>query len=528
MYESFYHLQSRPFLAAPQANRYFPASVIENARQTLDRCIERGEGAGLIVGPTGTGKTLLCQVLAVEFKDRFQVALLTSGRLATRRALLQAILFELKLPYRGMDEGELRLFLLDHLEPAALEQNQQGLLLIVDEAHTLPWRLLEEIRLISNFVRDGQPRVRVILAGSPVLEERFASPKLASFSQRLAARCYLESFTRDETAAFIRAQIAAVGGNPQEVFHDDALQSVFRATDGIARLINQVCDHALILASLGGLSPLTSDAIEEAWADLQQLPTPFRSTSADENSSNRQVIEFGGLDDLPDDPLDEMPEAIPFRAAPTRPLQVASPDEQLDAIEDHLEQINVNFQRLHSEGTEVELDFPEFGNPFGEKFSEEEIVFDRYSNDVEVFADLQRVSSREGRQLGSLLSPHDTASQLETPRAKIKIMSASNTQDLAGQNSLNPPAANPAGILPGVSLATTEEGWQESIRDNDLRQTPQTLSQVFPSSLPEPDLIVVEDSPAKPPMPSVFLPTSPPQRVRKMEYRQLFTKLRRG
>ena len=150
-------------------------------------------------------------------RDRFRVAMLASARLCTRRALLQNILFELKLPYRDRDEGELRLSLIDALEPS--DECPHGMLLIVDEAHMLPLRLLEEIRMITNLVRQGQPRVRLVLAASMVLDERMASPRLESFNQRVAARCYLQSMNRDETCGYIRAQIGAVGGNPDRVFH---------------------------------------------------------------------------------------------------------------------------------------------------------------------------------------------------------------------------------------------------------------------------------------------------------------------
>ena len=194
MYESFFQLSARPFAAAPQVDRYFPAHAIENARQTLTRVIERAEGAGLVVGPTGTGKSLLLQVLAEQFRDRFDVALLANGHLTTRRALLQAISFELGLPYRGLEEGELRLSLIDHLAPGT--RCPQGMLLLLDEAHRLPLRLMEEVRMITNLVRNGQPRVRLVLAGSVALEERFARPDLESFSQRLSARCYLETLDR--------------------------------------------------------------------------------------------------------------------------------------------------------------------------------------------------------------------------------------------------------------------------------------------------------------------------------------------
>src|SRR5215213_1173256 len=115
LYESFFELQARPFAAAPRIDRFFPARSIDQARQTLQRVIDRSEGIALAIGASGTGKTLLCQVLAESLKAQMGVALLSSGRLASRRALLQAILFELGLRYRGMDEAELRLSLIDYL-----------------------------------------------------------------------------------------------------------------------------------------------------------------------------------------------------------------------------------------------------------------------------------------------------------------------------------------------------------------------------------------------------------------------------
>ena len=194
-----------------------------------------------MIGPSGVGKTLLCRLLAAYFDPQFRVALLSNAQICTHKALLQSILFELGLPYREMDEGELRLQLLDYLNPN--EDCPHGLLLIVDEAHTLPIRLLEEIRMLTNVVRDGQPRVRLVLAGGPRLDERFASPRLESFNQRVAARCYLQSLRREETDEYVRSHISLCGGSADAVFTEDAYRAIFQATDGIPRLINQVCNQ---------------------------------------------------------------------------------------------------------------------------------------------------------------------------------------------------------------------------------------------------------------------------------------------
>src|SRR5262245_28737865 len=219
MYETAFQMAQRPFAAAPTPAAYVRTQTHQAAVENLVRCIERAEGVGLVVGPAGSGKSLLLQLLAAGFRNQFHVALLNSAQLCTRKALLQSILFELKLPYRELDEGELRLSLLQHLEPR--DGSSQGLLLLVDEAHTLPQRLLEELRQLTNVVKNGQPRVRLVLAGNASLEERLGNPKLESFQQRLATRCYLSPLTREETLQYVREQIAQTGGNVERLFSPD-------------------------------------------------------------------------------------------------------------------------------------------------------------------------------------------------------------------------------------------------------------------------------------------------------------------
>jgi type II secretory pathway predicted ATPase ExeA len=383
MYDGSFGLTRRPFVAVPQVDYYFPARAIEGARTTLARCIQRGEGAGLVIGPSGTGKTLLCLLLAEQFRRSFQVAMLSSGRLSTRRALFQAILYELGRPYRDMDEGELRLAVTDYLNTG--NGMSHGMVLLVDEAHTLPFRLLEEIRLLTNLAQGGQPLVRLVLAGGPTLEERLANPKLDSFSQRLIARCYLDAFNRTETQEFVQSQINAAGGCGGQVFPDAACQNVFQATGGIPRLINQVCDHALLLAYVAGQRRVEPEGVEEAWADLQQLPAP--SSSESRGQSDGGVIEFGALDDSEDSP-----QAQPNGSAePETAFRVADVDEdaeddqcepsqQIHRIERLLAKADDNFQPAGSIGPEVELYFEETVHPFQEEFEHEEVVLDRYAS----------------------------------------------------------------------------------------------------------------------------------------------------
>ncbi len=293
MYEAIFQSADRPFRATPDARFYYPFDSIEQARQTLLRVVRRAEGPALVMGASGLGKTMLAQILARDLSDLFDVIKLHATSLCSRRALLQNILFELRLPYRELTEGELRLSLLDRMERSP-DCAPKGLLLIVDEAHTLPIKLLEELRLISNFARDGEPRARLVLIGGLQLEETFARPQLDSFNQRLAARCYLQPMNRQQTQAFVAHQLRCIGTEPQDLITRDALDAVYSASEGIPRIANQVMDHALVLAITSGQCPISVSLIEEAWADLQQLPAPWHGSI---DSQNTAPVEFAAMDD---------------------------------------------------------------------------------------------------------------------------------------------------------------------------------------------------------------------------------------
>jgi type II secretory pathway predicted ATPase ExeA len=298
MYESYFGLSRRPFATAADPSRYFAASAIESARQALARGIARSEGPAILLGGPGTGKSLLCQMLAREFEDSLTIALLDSAFVRTQKGLLQAILHALKLPFRGSDEGELRLSLIDYLSRD--EAEFQGLLLLIDEAQLLSSPQLQELRLISNVARQGEPSVRLVLAGTAALDERLADPKLATLQQRIAVRTYLEPFSYDESLAFIRELFQQAGRSADEIFSFAALERIHRQSEGIPRLIQYLCDHVLVLAYAGGIPWIESSGVDEAWADLQQLriPTsrPIEPQTLD-NAECADVIEFGQLEE---------------------------------------------------------------------------------------------------------------------------------------------------------------------------------------------------------------------------------------
>ena len=387
MFETYFQLQRRPFSSIPTPDQYFPAASIEEARQAVVGIVDRQQGPALVIGGVGLGKSLLCQVVAESFRHRCRTVIFPSGRLCTRRALLQVILYEIGLPYRDQEESELRLSLIDHVTNVDLCPN--GLLLLVDEADNLTMALLDELRSLTNLTSVGNAAVRVVLFGGPRLEERFAHPRLESFNQRLSGRFYLEPFTAEETAAYVTQQFADSGGDPEQVFTAEALKSIYKATEGIPRLINQLVDHALIMATANGAPEIDQPEVDEAWADLQQLPFPtHRRTDNTSSELPTDIIEFGQLSD------DDADDGFELEAAE------AKAESALDVISDQMDIIDVESESIDDGSTppsnepEVSLYFHEAHDPFGDDFEDEEVV-------LESFVSPDAMSQRHRRQVAS-------------------------------------------------------------------------------------------------------------------------------
>lgn len=298
MYEKVFQLDSRPFVSTPDVERFYSARVVHQALSKACSTIDRASGTVIVIGPTGAGKTLFLNMIEDQFRTVYRVVNLACARLAERQDLLQNILFELNQPYLNMSEGELRLALIDFLKPGVECPN--GILLLVDDAHLLNSALFDEIRLLTNLVRDGQPRAQLVLAGNMRLEETLMDSSLESFNQRIAARCYLENFTASETEGYIFSAIARTGGLGNEIFTLDGIEAVYEVSEGCPRLVNQVCDHAMILAASTKTTSIDAACIHEAWADVQHMPNSWAEVATQTmqgREENATEVEFGSLDD---------------------------------------------------------------------------------------------------------------------------------------------------------------------------------------------------------------------------------------
>ncbi len=347
MYEQIFNLTSRPFTSTPYVKHYFPATAIDQSLQQCTMIIDRGTGPVVVVGDHGTGKTLLLAMLEESFQSRFRVVNLSVSVMRGRSDLLQNILFELKLNYRGLDEGEMRLGLVEYLKSKDEGSDGDGILLLVDDAQKLSREMIEELQLLSNFIQDGQPRVRLVLAGSRGIEDRLADLSLESFNQRIAGRCFLTCLGGEEIQSYVKAHLSRAGCEPDALFAEDAYRAIREVTEGRPRYINQVCDHAMIFSATRGLIPVNDSLVREAWHDIQQLPGSVAPTGSGASTSECPavaqnhslgesegwtVLEFGELgdSDLQEFETQASPEVELFAESSIEEVQIEGADPFVD------------------------------------------------------------------------------------------------------------------------------------------------------------------------------------------------------
>ena len=293
--KSFYPLATRPFMTVPRVGSFHPSPDATKALDGLIRVIRRAEGIGLLVGPTGSGKSLLLSCLRERIDGDYVVALLSGARICTRRGLWQSILSDHGEAYRDLDEEELRIGLVDRIR--GLAATGSGLVVLVDEAHTLPRRLLEELRLLSGVVT-AYPAVHLVLAGTIRLEEMLGESDLEGIAQRIAVRGYLEALDYEETCRYVRTQMYCAGLDWDSRFEPECDAVVYSLTEGVPRLINQLCDQAIRLAEQRSADEVGKQDLAAAWEEIQNLPAPASLRS-----------EISGVD-VPEQSNASIPQAI--------------------------------------------------------------------------------------------------------------------------------------------------------------------------------------------------------------------------
>jgi type II secretory pathway predicted ATPase ExeA len=294
MYPTHFQLRQRPFPASPDPARYYPSTSHERAIARLLGGLADGEGVMTLTGEPGTGKTLLCHCLLERLGSRTNIAFLTNSRAGGRAGLLQAILYDLSLPYEGRGEQELRLALTDHL----LRSYEEGraTLLILDEAQHLTPDLLEEVRLLGNLEARSGKALQVVFVGQSALLDTLRRPELTALWQRVSIRAQVGPLALQEAADYLLHHVRISGGRSERLFADEALELLSRHTRGVPRLLNQAAHQALQLAAEAGAAEVDAEAalealallgLEDAMEESVALPALKGVSASDEGGEER-------------------------------------------------------------------------------------------------------------------------------------------------------------------------------------------------------------------------------------------------
>ncbi len=290
MYKQFFGMSRNPFEISPDPFFYHPTPRHNEALANLHYGVGRRKGFIVITGEVGTGKTLLIRCLLAELRKGNIAFGYVFNPLLSTMEFFQYIMADLGLPYAGRSKTEI---LLD-LNRFLIQRHARGLItaLVVDEAQDLTPELLEEIRLLTNLETSQQKLLQIVLLGQPELETLLDSPELRQLKQRVALRCQLQPLDEDQTRSYVLSRLERAGAKPASaVFSDDGLSTLYEYSRGIPRIINNLCENAMVSAYARQQKPVTSDIIAEVAADFRL--TPGSGIPEETRSSEREGQENG-------------------------------------------------------------------------------------------------------------------------------------------------------------------------------------------------------------------------------------------
>ncbi len=290
MYKSFFHLARNPFDLTPDPNCFVSTRGHNEALAALYYGVRWHKGFVVVTGEVGTGKTLLLRCLLRLLKESKDIAYayVFNGRLSPTE-FLQYILSDLGLQASGKNKSELLLELGQFLVSRGAKRLTT--VLIVDEAHLLSEDILEEIRLLSNLETADDKLLQIVLVGQPELDYKLDSLGLRQLKQRIGLRAHLAPLEITETEAYIekRLQIAGADLQGDPIFPANTAAAVFEHSKGLPRLINTICENALIAAYARQCHSVTPEIIEDVAREFRLDVTSSRN---DEETGRTSEIDL--------------------------------------------------------------------------------------------------------------------------------------------------------------------------------------------------------------------------------------------
>jgi general secretion pathway protein A len=304
LYEKHFGLSDLPFSITPNPRFSYDNSLYREAFATLRYGIEARKGFIVITGEVGTGKTTLLKAVMQSVESTVHTAFIFNPKLSFSQ-LLRSILTDLGIAESSQDRFTLMAKFNDYL----IEQLKKDhiVAILIDEAQDLSDDLLEEIRLLSNLETDSSRLIQIVLMGQPEFEQRLDQPQLRQLKQRITLRCRLTPLPRSEVGSYINCRLKTAGYQGKELFEAKAVEKISFNSQGIPRLINVICDNALLIAYASSKRKVSAEMIEEVARDLK-LTVPSRT------QQTGSVTNFQRRDEEPNEIREDEP-----RMEETRP-----------------------------------------------------------------------------------------------------------------------------------------------------------------------------------------------------------------
>jgi putative secretion ATPase (PEP-CTERM system associated) len=284
MYEQYYNFKDKPFRLSPDPRIFFNSQSHKRAMSYLLYGIKQGEGFIVITGDVGTGKSTLVTALSSLLKDQNIVSANVVTTQLEADDLMRITAAAFGLPYKS----ESKAVLLKELEFFFNDCARQGkrVLLLVDEAQNLPPSSVEELRMLSNFQKNGRALLQSFLLGQKQFRNIMRSPEFEQLRQRVIAAYHLRALTVEETKGYIEFRLRFVGWNTDPIITEDVFSEIHRLTEGIPRRVNVLCERLLLFGCLEELHVLNMEVVNAVIDDLKQEDLGF---STDEDSKEPMV-----------------------------------------------------------------------------------------------------------------------------------------------------------------------------------------------------------------------------------------------
>lgn len=279
MYERFYQLRERPFALSPDPEYLYPSRVHQEALDHLRYGLETQAGFIVITGEIGSGKTTLLQALLRNVDNQTTVGRIVNTMLEPRE-LIESIMIDF-----GLDPtGKSKPMLLRDLSQFLVDQRLAGrlVLLVIDEAQNLGLGALEELRMLSNLETEKSKLLQIVLVGQPNLRDKLAAPELEQLRQRITVSNHLPPLDADETQNYINHRLRHAALGPALVFPREATDLIHARSGGVPRIINVICDAALVFGYAEERRAFDGATIQEVLRELETtgLLPPQRETGA--------------------------------------------------------------------------------------------------------------------------------------------------------------------------------------------------------------------------------------------------------